>query len=161
MSANHELNLFEGGEKEKITDLLPYQKEDRLFFFYESRSCDNRKKKSSYLNIFDSSMNKSLMQGLHAGNETRNPLFITSKQDFIANSDEFNPCLRIIWLDIVCNPLAGGIYIDESRNITITYSDSHGDVRIGKSAKNIRIGVKDFDAIDSCLCFEEASHLRW
>jgi hypothetical protein len=36
MSANHELNLFEGGEKEKITDLLPYQKEDRLFFFMKA-----------------------------------------------------------------------------------------------------------------------------
>jgi len=120
-----------------------------------------RKKEISYLNIVDPSTNKSLMQGLNAGYKMRNPLLITSEQDFIANSDEFNPCLWIKLLDIVSNPSAGGICINKSRNITITNGYSHGNVCVGKTAKNVRIGVKDFDAINNCLCFKEVGHLRW
>lgn len=61
--------------------------------------------------------------------------------------------------NVVGNPRLSGGELGEGRNVTICYGDGEGDAGAGEGAENIGVGVKDLDAVDVGVRFEEGGDL--
>lgn len=60
------------------------------------------------------------------------------------------------------NPSASYTYLCKRKDVPIRDRDGHGDTSVCKCTDNVLVDVKDFDAVDGCLSFDEVGNLgRW
>jgi len=114
-----------------------------------------------HLDVIDSSENKSLMDDPHRRNEVADKVLISGGHDFITNSNIIDPCLRMERGDTCGHPLASVVKVRKRRDFPIANGDSHEDASISKGLENIRVGVKDFDAVYGGSSLEKVGYLSW
>jgi hypothetical protein len=101
------------------------------------------------------------MDDPHRRNEVADKVLISGGHDFITNSNIIDPCLRMERGDTCGHPLASVVKVRKRRDFPIANGDSHEDASISKGLENIRVGVKDFDAVYGGSSLEKVGYLSW
>lgn len=80
-------------------------------------------------------------------------------ENLIPDGDVVDQSVGVKRKNVNCDPRLSGGELGEGRNVTVCDGNSEGDAGTGEGTKDILVGVKDLDAIDGGLGFEEGSDL--
>ena len=87
--------------------------------------------------------------------------FIGGGDDFVTDNDTVDDCFWMERQNVIGNPRLCCRQLRERRDITIFGGDSDGDASVGKGVENVGVAIKDFDAVDGGLGFEEVGDFGW
>lgn len=86
-------------------------------------------------------------------------ILVRGSEDLIPDRDVVDQSGWVKGENIVGNPRLGGGELGEGGNVTVSDGDGECDAGAGEGTEDIGVGVKDLDAVDGGVGFEEGSDL--
>ena len=86
-------------------------------------------------------------------------ILVGGGEDLVPDGDVVDESVRVKRENVIGNPGLSGGELGEGRNVAISDRDCESDASSGEGTENIRVGVKDLDAVDGGVGFEEGGDL--